>query len=202
MRHTEPAEGRGATLVSRRRGRLPISQPLRPFDRSGDGGLAAVDCATAGAQDLVTADTAFAPAFFAPAVAQAGGSSTNAIVSPYSVSDAMMMVDVGAAGETSSQIESVLSLSGTGTAEAPAYAGLACALETDGSSNGNALYVANSLWGQQGESFEAPFLDVLGQGYGAPLQTVDFENDATAAICRSSHSPRTSSSPRSSMGWG
>jgi serpin B len=146
-----------------------------------DPGAPAVDCGTAGVHDLVSADTMFATAFLPPAVAEAGGSSTNSIVSPYSVSDAMMLVDVGAAGETSSQIESVLSLPGSGTTEAPAYAALTCALQADGSSNGNALYVANSLWGQQGQSFEAPFLQVLDQGYGAPLQTVDFEGDANAA---------------------
>lgn len=93
----------------------------------------------------------------------------------------MMMVDVGAAGETASQIETALHLPGSGTAEAAAYGGLACGTQADGSSNGNALDVANALWGQQGVSFETAFLNVLAQGYGAPLQTVDFASDPTAA---------------------
>jgi serpin B len=144
-------------------------------------------CASAGVEDLVTADTAFAVAFFPPAIAQAGAGSTNAIFSPYSVSDAMMMVDVGAVGETASQIETVLHLPSSGTAEAPAYEGLACGTQADGASNGNALDVANALWGQQGVTFETAFLNVLAQGYSAPLQTVDFASDATAATTTINH---------------
>jgi serpin B len=145
------------------------------------GGLDAIDCGTDGVAGLVTADTAFAVAFLSPAVASAGDGGTNVIVSPYGVSSAMMMVDVGAAGETDSQIESVLSLPASGAVEAPAYTGLACALQADGSSNGNSLDVANALWGQAGVPFEPTFLGVLAQGYGAPLQTADFASDPSAA---------------------
>jgi serpin B len=156
--------------------------PAQPTGGYGDdGGLAAVDCGMTGVPDLVTADTAFATAFLAPAVAQAGDGGTNVIVSPYSLSNALMMLDVGAAGETETQIEHVLSLPASATAEASAYAGLACALEGDGSSNGNSLDVVNSLWGQQGVSFEAPFLATFAQGYDAPLQTVDFAADPASA---------------------
>jgi serpin B len=114
-------------------------------------------------------------------MAQAGGIGTNAIVSPYGVSDVMMMVDVGAAGRTATQIQKGMLLPGSGSAEASAYAGLACALQSDGSSDGQALDVANALWGQQGVSFQTAFVDVLSQGYGAPLQTVDFASDPTGA---------------------
>jgi len=163
----------------------PGTNPAPGPGAGDDGGLAAIDCGTSGVVGLVTADTAFAAAFLSPAVATAGGGGTNVIVSPYSVSNAMMMVDVGAAGATDSQIESVLALPANGSTEAPAYAGLACALQADGSSNGNSLDVANALWGQAGVSFETAFLGVLAQGYGAPLQTADFRSDpsvATAAI--------------------
>jgi serpin B len=154
-----------------------VPNPSPASGSGGDGGLPAIDCGTSDAQGLVSADTTFATAFLSPAIAQAGGIGVNAVVSSYSVSNAMMMVDVGAAGETDSQIKSVLSLPGNGATEAPAYAGLACALEADGSSNGQSFAVASSLWGQQGTSFETPFLNVLAQGYGAPLQTVDFASD-------------------------
>jgi serpin B len=151
------------------------------LDSGAEAGPAPPSCATGGVENLVTADTAFALAFFPPAVAQANGGSANAIFSPYSVSNAMMMVDVGALGETDTQIETVLQLPSSGVAEAAAYGGLACEMEADASSNGNALEIANSLWVQQGVSFETAFLNVLDQGYGAPLQTVDFESDPTAA---------------------
>lgn len=135
------------------------------------------------AQSLATDDTAFALAFYPPALT-AAGSGGNVVLSPYSVSATMTMVDVGAAGSTESQIENVLHLPGSGTAEAPAYAALACGEETDGSSKGNELLIANSLWAQQGLPFEKAFESTLETGYGAPLQQVDFEGDPAGAVTR------------------
>jgi serpin B len=135
-------------------------------------------------QALATGDTTFAVALFQPSVtaASAGASAgQNVILSPYSVSAVLTMVDVGAAGETDSQIQSALHLAGNGTTVAPAYAALACKDETDGSDNGNDLSIANSVWGQQGTAFEAAFLSTLSGGYEAPLQQVDFESDPAAA---------------------
>jgi serpin B len=136
---------------------------------------------SAGAQALVAGDTAFAVAFFPPAVAAAGGADANVILSPYSVSTAMTMVDVGAAGQTDAQIESVLHVPGSGAAEAPAYTTLECGQEGDGTSNGNALFIANAVWAQQGAAFEPTFESTLETGYDAPLQQVDFAGDPTAA---------------------
>jgi serpin B len=134
---------------------------------------------SAAVQSLAADDATFALAFYPPAVA-AAGSSGNVIVSPYSVSATMTIVDVGAAGQTESQIEGVLHLPGDGAAVAPAYAALACGMEGDGSSNGNELLVANSLWAQQGFSVEPTFESTLESGYSAPLQLVDFGNPAGA----------------------
>ena len=136
---------------------------------------------SAAAQSLASGDTAFAVGMFAPAVA-AAGAGQNVIVSPYSVSATLTMVDVGAAGDTDSQIQSALSLTGNGAAIAPAYAALACQDETDGTTNGGVLSIANSLWGQQGTAFESTFLSVLASGYEAPLQQVDFQTDPNAAV--------------------
>jgi serpin B len=41
--------------------------------------------------------------------------------------------------------------------------------------------VANSLWGQQGFSFKADFLDLLARDYGAGMRLVDFEKDPESA---------------------
>jgi serpin B len=139
---------------------------------------------SAGAQSLATADTAFAVAFFAPAVAAADGQDANVIVSPYSVSAAMAMADVGAAGETQSQIESVLRLPASAATEAPAYAALECAEESEGTSNGNTLLIANSVWAQSGASFEPTFKSTLATGYDAPLQQVDFAGDPAGAAAQ------------------
>lgn len=135
---------------------------------------------SADAQSLASGDTAFAVAMFSPAVA-AAGAGQNVIVSPYSVSATLTMVDVGAAGDTDSQIQTALSLTGNGATIAPAYAALACQDETDGTTNGGVLSIANSLWGQQGTAFESTFLSVLSAGYEAPLQQVDFETDPDGA---------------------
>jgi serpin B len=133
------------------------------------------------AQTLASGDTAFAVALFQPAVTSVGASQ-NVIVSPYSVSATLTMVDVGAAGETDTQLQSVLQLPGNGATVAPAYAALACEDESDGTSNGGDLSIANSLWGQQGTSFQSSFLSTLSGGYEAPLQQVDFQSDPGAAI--------------------
>ena len=91
------------------------------------------------------------------------------------------MVDAGAAGDTASQIQKVLHLPGSAATLAPAYAALACGNETDGSSQGNELSVASSLWAQKGETFEPGFESLLANGYAAPLHAVDFAGDASAA---------------------
>jgi serpin B len=134
----------------------------------------------AGAQSLVFADTAFAVSFFGPAATAAGG--MNVILSPYSVSAAMMMVDVGAAGQTQSQIEQVLQLPGHGADEAPAYASIACGMETDATNYGNELDIANTLWVQQGLSLEPTFESVLKSGYDAPPRQVDFQGTPASAV--------------------
>jgi serpin B len=132
-------------------------------------------------QALSSANTAFAAAFFAPAAASVG-MGQNIIFSPYSVSATLTMVDAGAVGDTATQIQSVLHLPGTATAIAPAYASLACDDETDGTSQGNELSIANSLWAQQGKSFEHAFVSLLVNGYAAPLQQVDFASDPDGAV--------------------
>jgi serine protease inhibitor len=134
----------------------------------------------ASSRALASANTAFAAAFFSPAVA-AAGTRHNLIFSPYSVSTTLTMVDAGAAGDTAGQIQRVLHLPGTATSIAPAYAALACDNETDGTSSGNQLAVANSVWAQQGMGFEHAFVSLLANGYAAPLQQVDFASSPEAA---------------------
>jgi serpin B len=146
---------------------------------------------SAAVQSLVTGDTAFAVDFFAPAVTASegnaatavavSGTGSNVVLSPYSVSAAMAMVDVGAAGATRTQIEAVMQLPASATTEAPAYAALACGAETDATSNGNQLEIADGLWVQSGLSLEPTFTSVLEQGYDAPPQQVDFQGNPSAA---------------------
>jgi serpin B len=133
------------------------------------------------ATSLAAAETTFAVALYGR-VAAGAAAGQNLVVSPYSVSSTMAMLDVGAEGETAAQIQAVLHLPDTGPNVAPSYAELACEDETDASSQGNRLAIANSIWGQQGKSFEPGFLSALATGYGAPLQQVDFAGDPNGAL--------------------
>jgi serpin B len=132
------------------------------------------------ARQLASVDTAFAVAFYPPA-AGAAGAGGNVIVSPYSVSATLTMVDTGAAGETDAQIQATLHLPGNGGTLAPAFAALACTDETDGTIDGQQLSIANAVWAQQGKTFEVSFLSTLSKGYGAPLQQADFAGDPSGA---------------------
>jgi serpin B len=134
----------------------------------------------AAAQGLAAADASFAVAFFPPA-AQAAGAGKNVISSPYGVSAVLTMLDVGAAGETATQIETALSLPAGGTALAPTFAALSCDDETDGSSNDNQLSIADAVWAQKGMTLQPAFVSTLAQGYAAPLQQADFAGDVTGA---------------------
>jgi serpin B len=109
----------------------------------------------------------------------AGSTTSNAVLSPYSISAALTMLDVGAAGDTATQIQTTLDLPGTGATVAPAFATLECEDEADGALAGK-LAIANALFGQTGARFEPSFLSVLANGYGAALQQVDFGNPAAA----------------------
>jgi serpin B len=131
-------------------------------------------------QSLAADDTAFALALYGPA-ATAAGTGKNVIISPYSVSAVMTMIDIGAAGATDTQMQSVLHLPGNGATVAPAYAALACEDQTDGSSQGNQLSLANAVWAQKDTAFEPSFLSVLSTGYGAPIQLVDFVSNSSGA---------------------
>jgi serpin B len=130
------------------------------------------------AQALAEGDLAFGLALYAPSASP----SQNFIVSPYSVSSVLTMVAAGAKGETASQMQTVLHLPSAPAALAPAYAALACEGETDGTSDGQQLVLANALWAQQGEPFEPAFLSLLSKGYGAPLQEVDFAANTASAV--------------------
>lgn len=98
----------------------------------------------------------------------------NVFTSPTSLRLALGMVYVGAEGETAKQIASALSLSEPASAtadaaksERDAWAGLASpAVE---------LSVANRLWGDKATKLEPGFLGLVGRGWGAPLEPVDFQ---------------------------
>ncbi len=152
-------------------------------DGVGDAGLTMPACAApqgsaADVESFVSSSTAFAVSLYSPSVT-AAGAGQNAVVSPFGVFAALDMLDVGAAGNTATQIQTALHLASAH--DAPAYAALACAIERDGAAGGNRLSLANSLWGQSGWPFELSFLSTLAGGFGAPLRQADFVGDAAGA---------------------
>ena len=112
---------------------------------------------------------------------QETGGSGNMILSPYSIATALAMLYAGAGGQTAAQMASVLHLPADPGTVTQDFGALMADLNAAGLSGGNALSVANALWGQQGLPFCDPFLNLLQTDFGAGLQQVDFLNDPEGA---------------------
>ncbi len=112
------------------------------------------------------------------AMSSGGG---NLVLSPYSVATALAMARAGAAGETRSQIDTVLHAGAAGDLDAglnaldQALAKRAGTYKVGEQSFDLELATANRLWGQKDFRFEAPFLDRLAADYGAGMQIVDYK---------------------------
>jgi serpin B len=99
----------------------------------------------------------------------------NLFFSPYSITQALAMVYVGARGETERQMAQALRFPLAQERLHPAMNTLDLALQTRSDPEGAPeLHAVNALWGQQGYGFEYGFLDVLARQYGAGLRAVDF----------------------------
>jgi serpin B len=135
---------------------------------------------SAGVQPAIeTGNAEFASDLLTQLAGQQSGN--NFFYSPYSISAALAMTYAGAATTTAQQMAQVLHLQ-TSAQDVPlGYAQLDCQLTTQGQANNNQLDIANGLFGQQGFSFQPAFLSVLQNDYGAPLQQVDFANNASGA---------------------
>jgi serine protease inhibitor len=178
---TKPLDDGGPTLV---KGAIPQS-PLAS--------LPSADLKAAVAQN-----NAFGIALYqqlAPLVS--GG---NFLTSTVSASLALTMAYAGAESTTATQMASALqipqdagsifddqnalsqTLSGRGSA---AYAEAKLAASEAGqpppSPADYELQVINSVWGQSGNQWQAPFLDILSGSYGTGVYTEDFEDDPTGA---------------------
>ncbi len=114
---------------------------------------------------------------------------TNALISPYSIQAALAMTYAGAAGETRAEMAKTLHFPDDEPALHASFAALQGALEEvakttaeqaktskerGGPSDPVLLTVANRLFGQQGYEFRGPFLALVKERYGAPLQEMDF----------------------------
>ncbi|AKT42192.1 serpin family protein [Chondromyces crocatus] len=112
----------------------------------------------------------------------------NLFYSPHSISSALAMTWAGARGQTEQDMASALHFTLPQGRLHPAFNALDLELTSRGQGAQAAdgqpfrLTVANAVWGQINYSFEAPFLDVLGESYGAGIHVVDFVNKTQEAV--------------------
>ncbi|PTL76710.1 serpin family protein [Vitiosangium sp. GDMCC 1.1324] len=108
----------------------------------------------------------------------------NLFFSPLSITQSFAMVYAGARGNTAEQMRQALRFNLAPEQLHPAMNAIDLALHGRAARTQGAketppeLRVVNATWGQQGQAFEADYLDVLAQQYGAGVRVVDFENEA------------------------
>lgn len=116
--------------------------------------------------------------------------SDNAIISPYSIYQALLMTYAGASGTTATEMAAVLGLPANDPAVHAWMNGLNVRLTQSSQGCDGAtcspdaqpltFMVANALWGQQDFTFSQPFLDTLSANYNAGLELVDFSDPEQA----------------------
>ena len=110
----------------------------------------------------------------------------NFVDSAYSLATALAMLELGAKGQTQSEIATVLHNAGvTPEMQAAAWKQFDASLLATATSDHISLDVANALWLQQGLPFDTSFLNTLVNNFAAPSSQVDFAGDpqgAAAAI--------------------
>ncbi len=131
---------------------------------------------------LVGGNTEFAADLYRQVHTESG----NLFLSPHSISTALAMTYAGAAGNTATQMADTLHF----TLPPDQLHAAMDALDLDLASRAHdadstvrpfQLHTANSIWGQTGKAFEAPFLDTLAVDYGAGLHVLDFSTAPDAA---------------------
>jgi serpin B len=118
---------------------------------------------------VVTGTNQFAIDLYHVAAATPG----DVFLSPPSIAAAFGMTLAGAQGATQDELAKALRLT-LPPERTPAALGSLLSV-------GPELAVANRLWGEQGETFLAPFLATTGSAYGAELMGVDFKQDPAGA---------------------
>jgi serpin B len=104
----------------------------------------------------------------------------NIFFSPFSISQALAMTYAGARGSTETQIADTMHFTVGQDRLHPAFNRLDLDLQSRGEGakgkdgEGFRLNIANSTWGQDGWTWQEPFLDTLGVNYGAGMRLVDF----------------------------
>jgi serpin B len=101
----------------------------------------------------------------------------NLVISPASLSLALAMTASGARGETAEQMLQALHLDGDSLGSVQAEIGALLASWNEPRDTYQ-LSVANRLFGEKTAPFEAPFLQLTAERFGAPLEPADFKGAA------------------------
>jgi len=131
----------------------------------------------------------FALKIFQNMVSGSSQENKNIVFSPFSISQAMVMLSAGAANNTLEEINQGLMLNTDQAILHPSFNQLdldftsraGTYTRSDNSQGELLLNISNALWGQTGYEFEGPFLDVLAINHGAGINLLNFTDDAELA---------------------
>jgi serpin B len=98
----------------------------------------------------------------------------NLFFSPYSISAALAMIQVGASGATRAEIETAMGHTETGERLIEAFSELQRVLATRAQSGPWNLSLANALWVQTGYPVNPAFVETLRNRLGADMKNADF----------------------------
>jgi serpin B len=106
----------------------------------------------------------------------------NFVDSAYSLATALAMLELGAKGDTQTQIAAVMHAAGVSPElQAAAWKQFDASLLATAHADGISLDVANAIWLQKGLPFDPAFLNTLATNFAAPSSLVDFSGNPTAA---------------------
>ena len=107
----------------------------------------------------------------------AGREGGNVVVSPYSINLALGMIYAGAAGDTATEMASVLHVDLPPDRWHEAVNALDLSLDARTAGSPTDWASANEVWSLPGLPLENAYLDVLTGAYGSPLAEADFSGD-------------------------
>jgi serpin B len=106
----------------------------------------------------------------------------NFVDSAYSLATALAMLELGAKGDTQTQIATVMHAAGVSPQQqAAAWKQFDASLLATAHADGISLDVANAIWLQKGLPFDPAFLNTLARDFGSPSSLVDFNGNPTGA---------------------
>lgn len=108
--------------------------------------------------------------------------SANFVDSAYSLSTALAMLELGAKGNTQTQIAAVMHAAGVSPEQqAAAWKQFDASLLATAHADRISLDVANAIWLQKGLPFDPAFLNTLATNFAAPSSLVDFNGNPQSA---------------------